>query len=213
MLYSVKTWYQFGNIFRDDHAPEDFCIYPYDSSNESFAYIYAFLDLTASTWFSNTQEPRTQEDEISLDLFRMIYRRYWQHYVGSIDSEHPTEDEEYEFVDQFVFKLTNIYVQTKDRYMTLVKAYKSEQAKLLDGIKTTTIGVGKFNDTPQNIIDGDEFGDNQHISNITKSTAEAISDADTKINRLDEITRKYRNIMMDWTNEFDGLFIESENVI
>lgn len=213
MLYSVKTWYKFGNIFRDDHLPDDNCYYPYDDSNESYAFIYAFLSNCGYIWFSNTQEPTTQEDEISLDLFRMIYRRYWQHYVGWIDNEHPTEDEEYEFVDEFIYRLTNIYSQTKERYMTLVKAYKSEQAKLLDGIKTTTIGVGKFNDTPQNIIDGNEFGNNQHISNITKSTAEAISDADTKINRLDEITRKYRNIMMDWTNEFDGLFIESENVI
>ena len=205
-IFKVVNWYTFADLFNPNGVNQ----IPYEE--DGFSSIVDFLDICASMWFTNTEQ-QVDADKLPLELFQMLYRRYWTHYVANIEKENPTEDDVLSIAREFVIRLTNIFVQTKDRYITLLNVYASEKNKLLDGIKTTTIGVGKFNDTPQNIIDGDEFGDNQHISNITKSTAEAISDADTKINRLDEITRKYRNIMMDWTNEFDGLFIESENVI
>ena len=107
----------------------------------------------------------------------------------------------------------NIIMQTYDRYSKLLDVYTSELSKLLDGVKTTTNGIGIFNDTPQNIqTTEDDFTGDNHISNASKSSAVAESDVDTKMARIDEIQRKLRNIWKDWLDEFDGLFLESVNV-
>lgn len=162
---------------------------------------------TYSTWHTGV----AGDDAISLKLLQAIYRRYYNEFVFSTSSNE-CDSEYFTKQDELIIKLANIYSFTRDRYLQLIKLYESEKSKLLDGVKTTTTGVGRFNDTPQNITDGDEFGNNTHITNITKSTAEAVSDIDTKINRLDEIQRKLRNLYKDWVDEFEDLFLERGNI-
>ena len=146
------------------------------------------------------------------DLFQRLYAKYWKEYVFALEEDSVAGTEYNNAKNEFYTKVGTIIMATFERYNKLLDVYTSELSKLLDGVKSSTTGVGRFNDTPQNITDGDEFGDNTHISNITKSTAEAVSDVDTKINRIDEIQRKLRNIWKDWVDEFDGLFIERGNI-
>ena len=154
------------------------------------------------------------DTSIQTALFQMIVRRYGLHYVLPCYSQDRASTE-FEDLQLRVFtKLTNIYVETKDRYTTLLKLYKAEENNLMNGIKTESTGIGRFNDTPQNVMSGeDEFIDNTHVSNISKQTGETITDADTKIARLDEIRRKYADLMKEWTDEFEDMFIESENIL
>ena len=155
-------------------------------------------DFFTSTQFAriSSGSPAVLKAHIS-DLLTLLYERYFDHYVFAIASD--TLDDAAHEIEKFQVELISIIDSTYERYAKLLSLYQSEYNKLLDGIKTTTTGVGRFNDTPQNITDGDEFGDNTHLTNITKSTAEATSDADTKINRLDEIQRKFRNLLKDLT--------------
>lgn len=147
-----------------------------------------------------------------VDLFQKLYGRFWKEYVFALD----TEEHGSEYSDatkEFYTKMGNIIMQTYDRYSKLLDVYTSELSKLLDGVKTTTNGIGIFNDTPQNIqTTEDDFTGDNHISNASKSSAVAESDVDTKMARIDEIQRKLRNIWKDWLDEFDGLFLESVNL-
>lgn len=197
-LWEKKYWFSYGELIQKLNnlvsiplpylANEN----PWSEPFEDFSIIYT----------------NSQFKQYLPDLFRELYARYYTHYCFS-NSEDIIETIP---AKQFLAKIVMIIQQTYDRYSTLLGIYASEKSKLLDGVKTTTIGVGRFNDTPQDLSDGDEFGDNTHVSNITKSTAEAVSDVDTKINRIAEIDRKMRNIMKDWTDEFEDLFIEGENI-
>lgn len=209
--FKFQLWLTFGNVAS---LSKDYILTPYeeDATLSSFE---ALLGECYSTWNSGS----APEKALALKVLQQVYRRFYNHYVFSVPKDFESDEElqaDSDFAENklhFVVALTNIFVQTKDRYMFLLQAYESEKSKLLDGVKTLTTGVGRFNDTPQNITDGDEFGDNTHLSNITKSTAEASSDFDTKMARLDEIARKYRNLLKDWTDEFDSLFIEERNVL
>ena len=71
---------------------------------------------------------------------------------------------------------------------------------LLDKIGSTT--KSKFNDTPQN---GGDFDNDEHLSTINTTTAE--QDVMPLINRLDDISRLYQNVLSDWADEFKHLFI------
>lgn len=209
-LLKLECWLSFGNIVAQSQTS---VLEPYvdDTAMTDFQ---DFLGSTYSVWTSGT----STEQSHATKLLQEIYRKYYSHYCFALRKEFGT-DSQMVLDDEFNEKLihlrtmmTNIFFETKDRYLLQLSLYTSEKSKLLDGVKTTTTGVGRFNDTPQNITNGDEFGDNTHISNITKSTAEAVSDVDTKMARLDEISRRYRNLLKDWVNEFDSLFIEERNV-
>ena len=75
-------------------------------------------------------------------------------------------------------------------------------ANLLDKIGSET--KAKFNDTPQN---GGDFDNDEHLSTITTTTTE--QDLVPLINRLDDISRLYKDVLSDWADEFSVLFIES----
>ena len=147
------------------------------------------------------------------DLFNLMYARFYDHYIFSTEHETIDEVEDDHKITKFRTNLVSIILQTYDRYAKLLDLYTAEKNKLLDGVKTSTTGTGQFNDTPQNVQSvAEAFGDNSHVSNITKSTAVAESDVDTKINRLEEIARKFRNLLKEWTNEFESIFIEEGNI-
>lgn len=217
IIFETQRWFIFGEVaYR--------CSYPHKTEDELPYYIpykdvkkldniAAFLGTDCMVYF--TKSDNTEKDIID-KLITEIYARFYDHYVFCT-TKALVENNEYskEYTDKLCLlrtRFTSIFNNTYDRYMNLLKTYQNQLSTLLDKVKTKSTGVGKFNDTPQNeIVNGDEFGDGSHISNLTKSENETESDFDTKMGRIDEIQRKFRNILKDWTDEFSGLFIESEN--
>lgn len=158
----------------------------------------------------STGSPAVLKDNLQ-ELFTLIYERFFDHFA--FESEHSELRDATAEIKKLQVNMISIITQTYDRYSKLLQLYSSEASKLLDGIQTTTQGVGQFNDTPQNIQTSvDDYTGDSHITNISKSSAVATSDADTKINRLDEIQRKFRNLLKDWSDEFEQIFIERGNV-
>ena len=152
------------------------------------------------------------------DLTRELYARYYTHMVINDESKEDYGLEVYDHLtdkcDEFFSKVVMIIVETYDRYAEMLKMYQDNKAQLLASVKITTDSVGQFNDTPQNVQEvEEEFGDNSHISNLTKSKQNVESDVKPIMDRIDDINRKYRNLIRDWTNEFGGLFLESENIL
>ena len=216
-IFETRRWFTFGEILgRSGESPtqEDVAYpLPYEDVNE-LADFSDFLGTACALYFTKTD---TTEQGIINKLLTEIYARYYDHYVFATEEEilsgtnYTTEFET--ALSLFRTRFTSIFNQTYDRYMNLVKTYQSQLSKLLDSVKTKSTGVGKFSDTPQNaIVNGYEFGDNGHISNLTKSENETETEFDTKMGRIDEIQRKFRNILKDWSEEWNGLFIEDGNI-
>jgi len=216
-IFETTRWFTFGEILTRciiTEPTEEDVSYPTPYEEVSgLSGIEDFLDYTIS-YFQKTD---TTEQGIIDKLITEIYARFYDHYVfGTKEQIVSGTDYIPEYEDAltlFRTRFTSIFNQTYDRYMNLLKTYNSQLSKLLDSVKTKSTGVGKFSDTPQNeIVNGDEFGDNGHISNLTKSENETETEFDTKMGRIDEIQRKFRNVLKDWTEEFGGLFIEDGNL-
>lgn len=216
-IFEIRRWFTFGEIIgRIAEEPTDEDIdapIPYEDIKE-LSDLSGFLGEVCITYFTKTD---TTEKSIIDELVREVYARFYDHYVFGT-CNHILDGRVYiqAYSSKIVFlrtRFTSIFNQTYDRYMNLLKTYNSQLSKLLDSVKTKSTGVGKFSDTPQNeIVNGDEFGDNGHISNLTKSENETETEFDTKMGRIDEIQRKFRNVLKDWTEEFSGLFIEEGNI-
>lgn len=155
----------------------------------------------ADEFYSNT----TTNSDTANALFNMLFDSYKNYYGIYKDIEIlSTEEEETEITStmelEFVSKIINVYMQTQDRYLNLLNIYSTQRANLLNKVKSLT--SVKYNDTPQNSGD---FTSEEFTSNYTISESE--SDVSPLIERIDEISRKYRNLLRERTDEFKGLFL------
>lgn len=102
-------------------------------------------------------------------------------------------------------KFQNILNLTTWRYLTLLQEYEKYRSDPTGKISATSSGTTRFNDTPQ--MDGDYVGDT-YTTNITRSETSSTSDTGSIMERLDQLYKKWRNVLKDWSNEFLGLFKE-----
>lgn len=101
-------------------------------------------------------------------------------------------------------KFLAIFNRTQSKYIKLITLYEAEANNLMQDIKT--LSINRYNDTPQNSGD---YSDDSHTSTINKH--ETSTPLVTKMARLEEIRRYWRDIYEEWAKEFRGIFIEGAN--
>ena len=140
------------------------------------------------------------------ELWQSIIARYYDDYVIMISEDDDTIPSlTWENISPFFNKLINTITRTKDYYLTLLNIYNNQKNNLLNQVKSISTNTTRYNDTPQN---GGEFVDDKHTSEFTKVNNSIESDVNTLMYRINEIQRLYRNVMKDWVDEFEKLFIE-----
>lgn len=144
-------------------------------------------------------------------------------------------------IRDFFGKLTNIMYYTYDRYANLLSLYQNNANALLGKLKRITSGeisntgtqsmegsasdIRKDNDTPQGSGDFDDDTHTSFLSKgsstsgsertddlLTESSTEEEWDSEYLMDKLKKIQDSFRNVMLDWINEFRILFIEGGNV-
>ena len=94
---------------------------------------------------------------------------------------------------------------TAPRYIPLLESYKANESSPIAKIKSSTTGVNRFNDTPQ---DEGDFANDEHTTNISQNNVEVETDSGSVASRLDELYKNWRSVLRDWTNEFRCLFYD-----
>lgn len=140
------------------------------------------------------------------DLWQSIIARYYDDYAIMVSEDDDTIPSlTWEIISPFFNKLINTITRTKDYYLTLLNIYNNQKNNLLNQVKSISTNTTRFNDTPQN---GGEFENDNHTSEFTKVNNSIESDVNTMMYRINEIQKLYRNVMKDWVDEFEKLFIE-----
>lgn len=135
----------------------------------------------------------------------LVMKRYREHYVFWTKDDQPNPDKG----EVFVSKLIYLLEMTAPRYLKLLEVYASASAQLLNPVEITSSGTTRFNDTPQ---DSGDFSSDSHTTNLTEDSRTTTNDLDTKMGRIREIESSYNNLLLNWSNEFDKLFIEEANI-
>lgn len=158
------------------------------------------------TYGIGTSSPKPHIFELS----QYITNRYLRHYCLHCEEELTAYSIlRNKYVREFIAKVSNVISFTYDKYASLLDFYSTEKSNLMKAIKSTASGNTRFNDTPQ---DSGLFEDDEHTTNITQVHSTSETDGDTKIRRLNEIDKLYNNLMLEWCDEFDKLFIEEINL-
>ncbi len=140
------------------------------------------------------------------DLFNLLYKRYNDWYCVRIKGEVSPQAEE-EYYKKFLLKLNNVTEMTYDKYATRLDIFAAKKATLMGQVQAGTIAKTSYNDTPQNESSGG-FEDATHRTTFTKVDSQSLTDGATPIERIDEIDRKIKNIMLEWCEEYKQLFWE-----
>lgn len=161
-----------------------------------------------------------EDTDITKKLLEHIWLNLYDKNVGYVDVVHPRwENPSKPFSGEAYINMRqelgnsiwSIYIDTKERYETLINMYNSELEGLLDGVRTVTDGDGtvRFNDTPQNTPTAGGYAEDNYSTNVTtnKNTVTVTSDINTKMARIDEIYRLLKNLYADWAFEFNKLIV------
>ena len=163
-----------------------------------------------------TNYPYNISSDLLKDFWQRVIARYYDEYYFKIKKcfDHPSPDSsevESEF-KKWILRFLNFLAQTHEYYATLLSEYTSAKSALMEDIKATSKNKVKFNDTPQNpnnlgVYEGDDY-----ITHFTSTEGETSSPLMSKMMRLKEIQDHYKDLMGDWVNSANKLFIEEANV-
>lgn len=140
------------------------------------------------------------------DLFNLLYNRYSEWFCARIRGVFNATDEQ-AALKKLMLKVNNITQMTYDKYATRLDIFTAKKASLMGQVQAGTIAKTSYNDTPQNESSGG-FEDATHRTTFTKVDSQSLTDGATPIERIDEIDRKIKNIMLEWCEEYRQLFWE-----
>lgn len=179
-------------------------------------------DMTA-TWFTNILTASDMKvnyygldasftDSIKADILNMlmtiVYNRHYNdsfYEVGLMCSE--THTLNYLDFRKAFNKLINVIELTFPRYAPIFIQNRIHSGNPIDKISSTSRARTRFNDTPQ---EEGEYNDEEHATNVSATLSESQVDSGSIMERLEAMFKGFRSIILEWSNEFNRLFIEEE---
>ena len=145
------------------------------------------------------------------DLMDVVYNRHVNdyYYEKIIEDNNPIALVYYDDVYPAMNKILNVIEMTSPKYIPLLSANKTASADLLQPMRSATTSTNRFNDTPQ--YNGN-FNDDEHATNASQNVSETTADSGSLAQRLDELFKNYRSIILEWSNEFNMIFLKEEQL-
>lgn len=184
--------------------------YPYN--NATFKqFIEDIAELT-----TQTSLPISLNDSYVEKMWQQLIATYEHNYIFVISkcagSYEPTEEEKFNAFVAWAKKLENRVVESYDYYHSLCAFYAAAHDNLMADVVATSSNKVKFNDTPQNLGEGDTYDTDDYNTHVTTTSGQSTSPMMTKIMRLKEIQDHYKSVMDDWVKYVGRVFLpESED--
>ena len=194
--YEQRYFWTLKEILDPTDSKEDYIL-----SSSDILSIVATMTGFASPLIENGAWKKTEYQSV-MDL---VVKRFYMFYcVSSSSGEFPVKEQK-----NFIAKMIMLLEMTESRYMAILNSYDEAKTKLLGPVKNKTTSKNRFNDTPQN---NGTYEEDSYTTNISLVNSETEFDSDTIMGRIREIEGNYNNVLLNWSNEFDALFIEEDNI-
>lgn len=159
------------------------------------------------SWSSNAND----KTKVKTLFEEYILPKYWSKFyvidiVGKCNEE-PSYSELLDAMNKRADEFISILNQTFPRYARILEIYDEQSQYLMNAVKQERELLHKYNDTPQTTGISDPFDSDSHLTDASKDVEKLSNDLMTKMARLDEIERLWKNVFVEWSREFDRLFI------
>lgn len=144
------------------------------------------------------------------DLINIVYNRHAYDFIASNEKsflEDFNEDDDEEAVEEALTKIINMINNTAPKYIPLMYQYVQNYENPFKMLESISESFNRFNDTPQNVQDEVDFNTEQYATTMGKSKNVSQVDSASVLTHLEELKDKFRSVILDWSNEFNRLFI------
>lgn len=213
-FYAVENWYSLSEVsdvwdlageLKDEIKPH--------ISSSTTALASEIEDIGIKDEYPALFKDTTNVKDVVLQIFNAVQKRFYDHYCFCIKSYCVPSYEEVEAESKkFARKFFNVIEYTYERYAKLLELYQSSANELMKQLEESSQSNSRFNDTPQAFEVNLAYDADQFTSSLTKMNVTHLRDSDTPIRKLEEIHNNYRNLLLEWVNEFESIFVEESNI-
>ena len=144
-------------------------------------------------------------------LIRNVYDRHNKDYIAEVHHDYYGYDDENldleEAKDLAFNKLINVINLTAPRYIPIMVSYVNNYEEPIKMLESISESFSRYNDTPQNEQDEVDYNTPDYATNMGKNKNVSKIDSGSVIERLKSLTESFRSIILDWSNEFNQLFL------
>ena len=142
-------------------------------------------------------------------LMGIVYNRHAYDIISFVDNIENEEEGYEEAMNKALMKIIGVIDLTLPRYIPLLQQNEYASTDPIAPVSSTSKSKTRFNDTPQN---GGSYNNDPHATNVSESENESIVDSASLMERLDQLFKNFRSIILEWSNEFNQLFIKEEQI-
>lgn len=211
MLQS-KLWYTYQELLNEVNIDGvQMPRFPHDveMSSDWFTQLIEAGELEVAVYTLSEFFTDEMLNDIINALMGIVYNRHANDYIAEVKPSGDEGEDFYNAMFQTLNKLINVIDLTIPKYVPLLQQNEKYSTDPVAPIGSETTGRTRFNDTPQN--DG-YFNDETHATNVSESTSNTQVDSGSIMQRLDEMFKNFRSIILEWSNEFNNLFFKEEQI-
>ena len=143
-------------------------------------------------------------------LMGIVYNRHAYDFIVYKDMDVDADEEvTLESALEMLNKLINVLNNTLPRYIPLLQQNEYASTDPIAPVSSVSKSKTRFNDTPQ---DGGLYADDNHTTNVSETENETSVDSSSLMERLDQLFKNFRSIILEWSNEFNMLFLKEEQI-
>ena len=143
-------------------------------------------------------------------LMGVVYNRHANDIISWVDNIENEEDGYADAMYKALIKIIGVIDLTLPRYIPLLQQNEYASTDPIAPVSSVSKNKTRFNDTPQ---DGGDFNNDPHATNVTESENETSVDSASLMERLDQLFKNFRSIILEWSNEFNQLFFKEEQIV
>lgn len=140
-------------------------------------------------------------------LTNIVYDRQHDNYFYKKENVDPS----YELtIDDFrlaMSKFINVMNLTMPKYLPMIFEAEQLYQDTLKKLESESESFSRYNDTPEDEQDEIDFNTSAYASNMGRSKNVSQVDSGSPVARMDELRTKWKSIILEWSNDFDKLFI------
>lgn len=211
MIPTINNWYTFREILNiyPELAPTPNSI---NNTDNWFDEMLQEAGLGVNLVGIDTDGSHITDEKISQyidDIMNVVFDRQHDNYLYKVVLEC---GEDYELTeDDFkkaMNKIINVFNLTAPKYIPILYQYERNYENVLRKVESESESFTRFNDTPQNEMDDVDFNTEAYASNMGKSKNVSAVDSNSIPLQLKELQENYKSIILEWSNEFDQIFID-----
>lgn len=143
-------------------------------------------------------------------LMGIVYNRHANDLIVYKDMDIDADEEATQELSlEALNKLINVLNNTLPRYIPLLQQNEYASTDPIAPVSSVSKGKTRFNDTPQ---DGGSYNNDPHATNVSETESETSVDSASLMERLDQAFKNFRSIILEWSNEFNMLFLKEEQI-